>query len=146
MHCFCHLSNVYEVFFHLEKIEWHFHAFEINDKLTEFQKPKYGNILQKLLLLLTNQTSNTQHVYNKIWTFVNKQVLVLNMLAFYGHDVLPHNTPKACNSTFLPPCVFCRLCFNTKFFSLPLISLHVLQQIKVNAKMSGTIFGFFERK
>ncbi len=78
--------------FHLEEIEWHFHALEINDKLIEFQKPKYGNILQKLLFLLSSQTSNTHHVYNRILTFLSKQVLVLNMLDFYGHDILPHNT------------------------------------------------------
>jgi len=89
------------MFFTFKKSKYHLHAFKISQRLTKFEKSKYGYKLQELLLLFTNQTSNTHHVCKKSLTYVGTQAFICSMLDVYGHEVLPHIMPRVCNFTFL---------------------------------------------
>jgi hypothetical protein len=106
------------------------HALEINYRLTKFQKPKYDNKLQELPFLLTNQTSITHHVCNGNFDLSWQT----SMLVVYGHEVLPHNTPRVCNFTFSPPCMFqqiIKLWHQQIFPSINLIAYFVTNHVQL---------------
>jgi hypothetical protein len=82
----------------------------------------------------------------KFGPLLTNKCLFLTCWLFMDMMYYPTTHPRHATLHFHLLVCFYKLCFNTKFFSLPLISLHILQHIRVNARMSGTIFGFFERK
>jgi hypothetical protein len=75
--------------------------------LTKFQKSKYGNKLQELLLILISQTSNTHHVYNKILTFLGKPYACFLHVGFlWTWNIAPQHIQCVQLYIFASLCVF----------------------------------------
>jgi len=138
MHAFSHpLDNEIKLIFtqhafHLKYIK-ELYVFKICQWLAKFQKPKYGNKLNEVMLLLNSFTRNNHHFNNVIFTPTNSQPFILGMLTISRHEILTHNKSRACDFAFFLISMFYKWSnLGTNKFSLPSTSLQTLQWTMLN--------------
>ncbi len=120
--------------FQLKKIKQQFHRFKVSHRTTLFQKPKNCNKLYKLFFFPPNHIPHNNHVSHCVFSPIAEKSLILCMLWFNRHVILPHITIWFCNLVIVLPNMFLEV---VEFGNQDLLSTFNLQ-----ANTTLTMFTF----